>query len=71
VKAFLQNLDLRVVAIGFASVGLLAAVLAHLFAPSSVPGFSPAEASVQTHLVAVEWLLAGILVALIGLLAKR
>ena len=71
VEAFLKNLDLRVVAIGFASVGLLAAFLAHLFAPSSVPGFSPAEANVQTHLVAVEWLLAGILAALIGLVAKR
>jgi hypothetical protein len=69
--AFLRDLDPRIVAISFASVALLAAILAHLFAPSSVPGFSPAEANLQTHILAAEWLLAGILVALIGLLAKR
>jgi hypothetical protein len=68
---FLRDVDLRIVAITFASVALVAAVLVHLFSSSTVPGFTAAEANLRTHVLAAEWLLAGILVALIGLLAKR
>jgi hypothetical protein len=60
-----------VVAAGFALFALLIAVLVHVFGPSSLPNYSPAEVNSKIQMRAVEWLLAGILAALVGILAKR
>jgi hypothetical protein len=59
------------VATGFALFALGLAVLVHLFAPNAIPGYSVAELDLKVQMRAVEWLLAGILVALVGLLVKR
>lgn len=59
------------VAAGFAVFALLIALLVHALAPSAVAGYSPAELDLKVQMRAVTWLLAGILVALVGLLAKR
>jgi hypothetical protein len=59
------------VAAGFAAFALLIALLVHALAPSAVAGYSPAELDLKVQMRAVTWLLAGILVALVGLLAKR
>jgi hypothetical protein len=59
------------VAAGFAVFALLIALLVHVFAPNVVSGYSPAELDLKVQMRAVEWLLAGIIVALVGLLAKR
>jgi hypothetical protein len=58
-------------AICLALVVLGIAVLIHLFAPNAVPGYSVAEFDLKVQMRAVEWLLAGILIALVGLLLKR
>jgi hypothetical protein len=59
------------VAAGFAVFALLIALLVHALAPSAVAGYSPAELDLKVQMRAVTWLLAGILVALVGILAKR
>jgi hypothetical protein len=59
------------VATGFALFALGLAVLVHLFAPNAIPGYSVAELDLKVQMRAVEWLLAGVLVALVGLLVKR
>lgn len=59
------------VVIGFALFALLIAMLVHLVAPNAVPGYSAAELDFKVQMRAVEWLLAGVLVALVGLLLKR
>ena len=58
-------------ATGFALFALGLAVLVHLFAPNAIPGYSVAELDLKVQMRAVEWLLAGVLVALVGLLVKR
>jgi len=55
----------------FAIVALLTALLVHVVAPSSLPGYSAAELSLKIQMRAVEWLLAGAVIALVGVLAKR
>jgi hypothetical protein len=59
------------VAAGFAVFAVLMALLVHAFGPSSLPGYSPAEVSLKVQMRAVEWLLAGILAAGVGIIAKR
>jgi len=59
------------VAGGFAIFALLVALLVHVFGPSSLPSYSPAEVSLKVQMRAVEWLLAGILAAAVGMIAKR
>jgi len=59
------------VAAGFAVFALLMALLVHAFGPSSLPGYSPAEVSLKVQMRAVEWLLAGVVAAAIGIIAKR
>ena len=59
------------VAIGFATFALVIALLVHLLAPNAVAGYSPAELDLKVQMRAVEWLLAGVLVALVGMLLKR
>jgi hypothetical protein len=58
-------------AAAFAVFALLTAMLVHVFAPSTLADYSAAELSLKTQMRAVEWLLAGALMALVGLLAKR
>lgn len=58
-------------AVGFALVALGMVVLVHLAAPSEIPGYSAAELDLKVQMRAVEWLLAAILAALLGLLLKR
>lgn len=58
-------------AMGFALFALGIAVLVHLFAPNAIPGYSAAELDMKVQLRAIEWLLAGVLIALAGLLVKR
>lgn len=58
-------------AAAFAVFALLVAMLVHVFGPSSLPDYSPAELSLKIQMRAIEWLLAGTLIALVGLLAKR
>ena len=59
------------VAAGFAVFALLMALLVHAFGPSSLPGYSPAEVSLKVQMRAVEWLLAGVVAAALGIIAKR
>jgi hypothetical protein len=59
------------VIVGFALFALLIAILVHLVAPSTIPGYSAAELALKVQMRAIEWLLAGVLVALVGLLLKR
>jgi hypothetical protein len=59
------------VAAGFALFAVLMALLVHVFGPSSLPGYSPAEVSLKVQMRAVEWLLAGVVAAGIGMIAKR
>lgn len=58
-------------AAGFAVFALLVAVLVHLLGPSSLPNHTPAEVDLKIQMRAIEWLLAGILIAMLGLLAKK
>jgi hypothetical protein len=58
-------------AVGFALIALGIAALVHFFAPSAVAGYSAAEFDLKVQMRAVEWLLAGILVGIVGLLLKR
>ncbi len=58
-------------AAGFAVFALLVAVLVHLLGPSSLPNHTPAEVDLKIQMRAIEWLLAGILIAVLGLLAKK
>jgi hypothetical protein len=58
-------------AAAFAVFALLVAMLVHLFAPSTLPDYSAAELSLKIQMRAVEWLLAGTLIGIVGLLAKR
>jgi hypothetical protein len=58
-------------AVCFALFSLAVAMLVHAFAPSAVPGYSAPELDLKVQMRAVEWLLAGILFALVGLLVKR
>ena len=59
------------VAAGFAVFAILMALLVHAFGPSSLPGYSPAEVSLKVQMRAVEWLLAGVVAAAVGIIAKR
>lgn len=59
------------VAAGFGLFALAVAMLVHVAAPSAVAGYSPAELDLKVQMRAVEWLLAGILVALVGALLRR
>ena len=56
---------------GFALFALGIAVLVHVFAPSAIPGYSAAEVDAKVQMRAVEWLLAGLVAGVVGLLAKR
>jgi len=58
-------------AAAFALVALGIAVLVHFLAPNAMAGYSRPELDLTVQMRAVEWLLAGILVALVGLLIKR
>jgi hypothetical protein len=58
-------------AAGLAAVALMAAALVHFLGASPLPGFTPAELDLKVQMRAIEWLLAGILLAVVGLLLKR
>jgi hypothetical protein len=58
-------------AIAFSIIALASALLAHVLAPIAINGFSTSELDFMVRLRAVEWLLAGNLVAQVGLLLKR
>jgi hypothetical protein len=58
-------------AVVFALIALGIAVLVHYFAPTSIPGYTAAEFGLKVQVRALEWLLGGILVAVVGLLLKR
>jgi len=67
----LSTADITTIALVCACAALLAAAGSHLFSPRAIPGFSPAEVDVKVQMRSVQWLLAGILAALVGLLARR
>jgi hypothetical protein len=58
-------------AAAFAVFALVIAMLVHVFGPSSLPNYTPAEVSLKVQMRAIEWLLAGILAAGVGVIAKR
>ncbi len=62
---------LRAAVVGFAVIALLAALGTQMFGPSEAPGFTRAELDLKLQMRAVEWLLAGILVSLAGLVMSR
>jgi hypothetical protein len=70
-STFLSTVDVSTVALVCACAALVAAAGAHLFGPQSLPGFSAAEVDAKIQMRAVQWLLAGILAALVGLLTRR
>jgi hypothetical protein len=63
--------DIRTIALVCACAALIAAAGVHLAGPRTIPGFTPAEVDLKIQLRAAQWLLAGILAALVGLLARR
>jgi uncharacterized OB-fold protein len=71
VSALLQGTDIGTIALVCACAALVAAVGVHLFSPRIIEGFTPAEVDLKIQLRAAQWLLVGILSALVGLLARR
>jgi hypothetical protein len=63
--------DVRTITLGLAALALVAAVAIHVIGPAGAPGMTAGELELSVHLRAAEWLLGGILVALLGLLARR
>jgi len=66
-----RKFDLRSAALVLAALALAAAFVVHLVGPSGPAGMTEGELEMTQHLRAAEWLLGGILVALMGLLARR
>jgi hypothetical protein len=58
-------------AAGLAAVAFIAAAVVHLLGAPALPGFTPAELDLKVQIRAIEWLMAGMLLALVGLLLKR